>query len=194
MKFTKYLVIILLISNSCSTKKPVIRYNDVYMYIKTEPTGKDIFCSDNDLKMSFIIIKKKYKFIFNIRDLDFNCANYEKTDYGIFKDLDNVSRKIKKSHFIIENNLKEFKLFNEKGEAFRNYTQMCPFKDTYDHNFFKKNKTIYRDTTFICLNHLLIRKEDKQIRLWYLFKPNSTQIKKGYKEALIKSNWIKIKN
>ena len=138
-------------------------------------------------------LKIDNSFIFNIYELSYECNSYENSHLGIFKDM-KLLNSLHKSHFLIENNLKEFKIFDESI-----YKKNIDFDDDCTYRFFNnieitkssKQKEI-KASKILCKRDLLLRKGDNKIRFWYLFKPDSIQKKHGYKTSLIKSNWIRI--
>ncbi|WP_461303952.1 hypothetical protein [Aureisphaera sp.] len=135
-------------------------------------------------------------FIFNIYDLSYDCNNYESSSLGVFTTLDNLMP-LKKSHFLIENNLNEFIVFDEAVlNKESGLEEDCAYRNLNDIAFGKNsNENIVRTSTLVCKKDIIISQNDQKIRLWYYSRSNAsdgTSNKIGIDYLLIKSNWIEL--
>lgn len=188
----KYLILIVFFS-SCSSYNSFKSDESLKMMINLRSAESEEFFNENCFEVEVIVnidlenYNGSSDFIFNIYDLSYTCNNDEGINYGIFKGLEKVSN-LKYSHFLVENNLNEIKIFDEfiRGKnvelnedcTYRNFNAINISNSSED----KEIKT----SNIICKEDLLIRKNDQKIRFWY-YSLND----KG-KSTFIKSNWIEL--
>lgn len=152
----------------------------------------DTIKGNNTLELSFSTFKDSDTLIVDMNAFYF--CSYEFIALEDCKNINDISERITKSQFIIENNTGDYRLFSSFF-ILENESKDFPDYDCYPDEFqrFDLSKGVQQIIKKeISLSDIMVTNKDKHVKLWYIFKANAQQMKKGYRNKIIKSNWIKI--